>query len=162
MFKGQLYATTTEDVLNNIDNISLDDVKGLYDYIMNNAKGEIVMSAPFEKNPELNDTLMNEVNNDFPMLCPSKSSLFNGFVLVKNKKLLSWAKRIWDDRSSIFPRDVKKSPALNFVANGAKKHPGRENIGRSMRNNSAIFNHFFIFIESLILLGFGLYNTSKI
>jgi len=81
---------------------------------------------------------------------------------VKNKKLLSWAKRIWDDRPSIFPRDVKKSPALNFVANGAKTHPDRENIGRSIRNNSAIFNHFFIFIESLILLGFGRYNTSKI
>jgi hypothetical protein len=51
---------------------------------------------------------------------------------------------------------------LNFEARGPKTHPDRDNISRSIENNRIIGDDFFIFIESLILLGFGLYNMEKI
>jgi hypothetical protein len=51
---------------------------------------------------------------------------------------------------------------LNFEARGVKTHPSKEKSIRSIENNGAIDNDFFIFIESLILLGFGPYNTAKI
>jgi len=51
---------------------------------------------------------------------------------------------------------------LNFAAKGTKTHPCKDKNGRSIENNRIIANDFFIFIESLILLRFGLYNMAKI
>jgi len=51
---------------------------------------------------------------------------------------------------------------LNFAAKGRKTHPCKDKNDRSIENNKVIGNDFFIFIESLILLGFRLYNMAKI
>lgn len=83
MFKGQFYGTTTRDILNNLDNIKLSDVQGLYNYIMSNAQGQVVISAPFEKNPNLKNDLFKELNKDFPMLKPAKSYLYNSYIPVE-------------------------------------------------------------------------------
>lgn len=88
MFKGQFYATTTKDVLKNIDNITLGDVQGLYSYIMNNAQGQIVISAPFEKNPNLKNDLFKELCTDFPTLKPAGPYLFNSYIPVRDKTIV--------------------------------------------------------------------------
>lgn len=88
MFKGQRYGTTSDDILKNIDNIELNDIKGLYQYIMNNAQGQIVISAPFEKNPDLKTDLFNELRTEFPTLSPSRPSLFNSYVPIKDKTVV--------------------------------------------------------------------------
>jgi len=89
MFKNQFYGTTTQDLLKSMDNITLADVEGLYGYIMNNAKGQIVISAPFEKNPNLKDEMFNEICTDFPMLKEAKPKLFNSYIPVKEKTVLT-------------------------------------------------------------------------
>lgn len=88
MFKGQRYGTTSDDILKNIDNIELNDIKGLYQYIMNNAQGQIVISAPFEKNPDLKTNLFNELRTEFPTLSPSRPNLFNSYVPIKDKTVV--------------------------------------------------------------------------
>lgn len=88
MFKGQFYGTTTADVLENIDNISLRDIEGLYGYIMNNAQGQIVISAPFEKNPSLKNDLFKELCTDFSVLKPSRPYLFDSYIPVKDKNVV--------------------------------------------------------------------------
>lgn len=88
MFKGQPYGETTDDILKNIDNIQLNDVQGLYQYIMNNAQGQIVISAPFEKNPNLKNDLFKELCIGFPTLKPSKPTLFNSYIPVQDKKII--------------------------------------------------------------------------
>lgn len=88
MFKGQFYGNTNEDVLKNIDSISLEDVQGLYQYIMNNAKGNIAVSAPFEKNLSLKGDLMDELNKDFPMFNQPKMLLFNSYMPVEGKSIV--------------------------------------------------------------------------
>lgn len=88
MFKGQFYGTTTEDVLKNIDNIRLNDIEELYRYIISNAQGQIVISAPFEKNPGLKNDVFRELCTDFPVLKPSKPYLFNSYIPVKDKNIV--------------------------------------------------------------------------
>lgn len=88
MFKGQHYGTTTQDILDNLDNIQLSDVQGLYHYIMANAQGKVVMSAPFEKNPELKNAMLNELCTDFPTLKQAKPTIFNSYVPVEKKNIV--------------------------------------------------------------------------
>lgn len=88
MFKGQLYGVTTEDMLKNIDNVKLDDVQGLYQYIMSNAKGQVAISAPFSKNPNLKNEIFSELCTGFPTLRPAKAVLFNSYMPVQNKTVV--------------------------------------------------------------------------
>lgn len=88
MFKGQPYGTTAEDVLKNIDNITLGDVQGLYQYIMDNAQGQVVISAPFETNPDVKKGMFDELCTEFPTLKPSKPNLFNSYEPVTDKKVV--------------------------------------------------------------------------
>lgn len=88
MFKGQFYGDSVEDILNNIDDITLNDVKGLYQYIMQNAQGQIAISAPFEKNKNLKEDFLNELCHDFQTLKPSKPGLFDGYIPVKEKNIV--------------------------------------------------------------------------
>lgn len=88
MFKGQLYATTTEDILNNIDNISLEDIKGLYQYIMKNAQAKAVISAPFDKNPTLKTDFLAELSTEFPVFNLPKATLFKSYKPVESKNIV--------------------------------------------------------------------------
>ena len=88
MFKGQFYGTTTDAILKSLDDIKLNDVKGLYQYIMNNAQGQVAISAPFEKNPNLKSDLFKELCTDFSTLKPSKPNLFNSYIQVKDKNIV--------------------------------------------------------------------------
>lgn len=88
MFKGQSYGTTNSDILKSLDNIELSDVQNLYNYILNNAQGQIAISAPFEKNSGLKGNLFKELCTDFPILKPSKPNLFDGYIPVKKEKVV--------------------------------------------------------------------------
>lgn len=88
MFKGQIYGESTEEILNHLDDIKLNDVQGFYQYIMSNAKGEVAISAPFEKTPNLKNELFKELCTDFPTLKPSRPYLFNSYIPVKDKNIV--------------------------------------------------------------------------
>lgn len=88
MFKGQFYATTTKDILNSLDKINIEDVQGLYNYILGNSQGQIVISAPFEKNPSLKGEFFSELCSGLPTLKPSKPNLFDGYMPVNTPKVV--------------------------------------------------------------------------
>lgn len=88
MFKGQFYGRTNEEILKNIDNIQLSDVKGLYQYIMANCQGQIAVTGPFEKNPEFKNNLFNELRTDFPSMQPCSPGLFCSYLPVESKKIV--------------------------------------------------------------------------
>lgn len=88
MFKGQFYGESIPDMLKGVNDITLADVKGLHQYIMNNAQGRVVMSAPFEKNPELKESMLDELCKDFHTLKPAKPNLFDGYKPVNAKKVV--------------------------------------------------------------------------
>ncbi len=65
LFKGLPDGYTKDDILKSLDNLSIDDVKNLYNHIIQNAQGSIAISAPFDKNPDLKNIVFSEVSQ-FP------------------------------------------------------------------------------------------------
>ncbi len=88
MFKGQLYGITNEDILKNIATINLDDVKGLYQYIINNAQGQIVISGPFKNNSEFKNKVFSQLSTDFKTLKPASAKVFKSYLPIENKNIV--------------------------------------------------------------------------
>ncbi|MDR1326825.1 MAG: insulinase family protein [Heliobacteriaceae bacterium] len=67
LYKGFTLGHTNKEILENLDNITLEDVQNLYRYIMDNSKASIVVSAPFSKKPELKKTLFDDTAKYSPV-----------------------------------------------------------------------------------------------
>ena len=61
LFNGLPIGYSKSDILSSIDNVTLDDVKALHKYIIENGQANVVVSAPFSKKPELKQILFNEI-----------------------------------------------------------------------------------------------------
>lgn len=62
LYKNLPDGVSKEEILNDLKTLTIDDVKRLYNSILQNGKASIVVSAPFDKKPELNNTLFNNLN----------------------------------------------------------------------------------------------------
>ena len=62
LFEGLPLSYTKEDILQSLDSVTLDDVKALYNHILNTSQGHVTVSAPFEKKPELSGILFKEIS----------------------------------------------------------------------------------------------------
>jgi len=65
LFPDEPAGMSKEQIIESVENTTIDDVKNLYKDIFSRAQASVVMSAPFEKNPELQNILFNKMN-DFP------------------------------------------------------------------------------------------------
>ncbi len=72
LYKGLSESYSKDEILKDLETITLEDVKNLYKELITQGKGIISVSAPFERKPELNDILFNSATS----LTPVKS-LFN-------------------------------------------------------------------------------------
>lgn len=63
LFKGLPKGYTKEELLESLKNLSLDDVKNLYQDIKHHSKGMIAISAPFSKNEELKNKIFNSISS---------------------------------------------------------------------------------------------------
>ena len=86
MFKNQHYGETKDEVLANIDTVTLNDVMGLYQYYLQNGKAVASVSAPFGKNPELKDVVFNKMSG-FPTVKQNNYSLFESYKPVESSKV---------------------------------------------------------------------------
>lgn len=62
LFKGLTEGYSKEEILKDLETLTLDDVKAQYEYTVKNGKGELAISAPFNKKPELNNQLFNALS----------------------------------------------------------------------------------------------------
>lgn len=88
LFDGTIYGYTDEEILNSIDDVTLDDVKSFYNEIMKNANTTLVVSAPFNRKPELKDTLFKEAAL-LPKVKEFKPFSYENFEPVKETKVLT-------------------------------------------------------------------------
>ena len=86
MFPNQHYGNTQHEVLANLDNISLNDVMGLYQYYLQNGKATVSVTAPFSKNPELKNTVFNKMSA-CPVMKQNTYSLFENYAPVESSKV---------------------------------------------------------------------------
>ncbi len=60
-YKNLPQGKTKDEIIKEVQTLTLDDVKNLYNTIMTNSKASIAVTAPFNKKPELNDTLFRNI-----------------------------------------------------------------------------------------------------
>ncbi len=61
IYKNLPQSQTKEKVLEDLQTLTLDDVKNLYNAIMTNSKASIAVTAPFNRKPELNNILFKNI-----------------------------------------------------------------------------------------------------
>ncbi len=61
LFPNDNYGATNDDLKEALKTVTLADVKGLYQYIMQNPSATLVISAPFSKRPEMFNILVNKM-----------------------------------------------------------------------------------------------------
>ena len=88
LFKGTLLGYSENDILNSLDDVTLDDVKALYSSMMNDAKATITVSAPFEKNPELKEILFSSAAQ-MPKVKKFSPYIYQNFTPVEQTKVLT-------------------------------------------------------------------------
>ena len=66
LYKGLPDGISKEEVLQDLDSLTLDDIKHLYNSILQNGKASIAIAAPFDRNPELNNILFSNLNKFKP------------------------------------------------------------------------------------------------
>lgn len=88
LYKDDPASYTKDDILNNINNITLEDVKTLYYGIIQNAQGHVCVSAPFDKQPQLQNTVFNEIMA-LPYVQKSKPFLRDTYKPVEQVKVVT-------------------------------------------------------------------------
>ena len=111
-----------------IDGITLSDVMGLYQYIIQNAKADFVMTAPVEKNPLLINNTLTELSKDLPVFKQQNDTeLFRVYTPIKENKLLTKSdKRIQAEIEQMYTFKQNKNPKdrlsfllLNYILGGS-------------------------------------------
>lgn len=88
LYKGIPSGSSKDDILKSLGTTTLEDVKKLYDYIIQNGQANIVISAPFSKNPELKQLVFNEIA-ELPKVEPKNYHLKKSFRPIEETKVLT-------------------------------------------------------------------------
>ena len=89
IFKGLHEGYSKEEILKDLETITLEDVKAQYEYTVKNGKGELAISAPFDKKPELNNVLFKALS-EFKSVTPHEvRTLQEVYKPVEQTKVLT-------------------------------------------------------------------------
>lgn len=88
LLEGTSTGYSDKDILDNLDNITLEDVKGYHKYIMDNAGVTLVASVPVQKYPNVKNVINNELL-EFKPNKPLTPKVFNDYVPVKDTKVIT-------------------------------------------------------------------------
>lgn len=83
IFKGTPSSITIDDKLESLSNITLEDVKSFYNDILNSGQGQVVVSGPFRKKPELKQIIFDEIGK-FDNVQPKDITLSKTYTPVEN------------------------------------------------------------------------------
>lgn len=78
LFPDSSRGYSNTDILNNVDNVTLEDVKGLFQYIKDNGSFSIAASLPTDKYPQSKTVFDNTLEN-MPTFKPNTPRIFNDF-----------------------------------------------------------------------------------
>lgn len=88
LYKGLPTGYSKKEILDSIDSVTLDDIKSLYNYILQNGQANIVVSAPFTRKPELKQLIFNEIA-ELPKVAPKNSNIKDIFTEIPETKVLT-------------------------------------------------------------------------
>ncbi|MDE6138312.1 MAG: insulinase family protein, partial [Candidatus Gastranaerophilales bacterium] len=88
MYEGLPRGFNVQDKLKALENLTLDDVKTFYNDIFIKSQGQVVVSAPFSKNPELKQKIFNSIGS-YEKLQPRDISLVQSFKPIDKVQVLT-------------------------------------------------------------------------
>ena len=88
IYKGHLAGITNEEILENLDKVTLDDVKNLYAEIMSKANGSFVISAPLKQNSQILNNVFEQISN-CPRVNTFAPELYDDYQPVQTAKVLT-------------------------------------------------------------------------
>ncbi len=88
LLKGLPIGQSRQDILNTIDEVTIEDLKSLYEFIIKNGQANIVISAPFSRKPELKQIVFNEIS-ELPQVKEKNSELNNIYSEQPEIKILT-------------------------------------------------------------------------
>ncbi len=88
IYKNLPQGITSDDILESLDSITLDDIKKLHQEILDKSIGTAVISAPFEKMPELKNTVFENISK-LPKVQEHKVLFKDIFEPVNETKVLT-------------------------------------------------------------------------
>jgi len=89
LFKGLPKGYSKEEILKDLETLTLEDVKQLHAEILKDGKGIISVAAPFDKKPELKGVLFNSIANFNKVKEFNMSKMQNKFESIKKTKVLT-------------------------------------------------------------------------
>lgn len=89
IFKGLPEGYSKEEILKDLETLTLDDVKAQYEFTVKNGKGELAISAPFDKKPELNNVLFKALSEFKPVQPHEVRTLQEVYKPVEQTKVLT-------------------------------------------------------------------------
>lgn len=89
LFPNSPQYATKKELLESLENTSINDVIALYNYIMLNAQATATITAPIEKKPELIRESIEKLSSNFPSFKPLNVYHFETYTPVESPKLIA-------------------------------------------------------------------------
>lgn len=86
LLKGLPIGYSKQEILKSLDDVTLEDLKSLYKFIIENGRANIVVSAPFSRKPELKQVVFNEIS-ELPQVKEKISNLKNIYSEQSDMKI---------------------------------------------------------------------------
>lgn len=88
LYKGHLAGITNEEILENLDKVTLDDVKNLYCRIMSQAKASLVVAAPLRQNALITNDIFREAAQ-CPAVKDFNMKLYDDYKPVESSEVVT-------------------------------------------------------------------------
>lgn len=126
LFPNLTEFATKEQVLASIDEITMDDVKSFFNYIKQNAMAKGVFTAPFEKNPNLENAVVSKLSAGLGDFKEFSTEHFKSFAPVAQNQVLTKAQQrnqadiiqAYKFKTNYNPKDHAVFTLLNTILGG--------------------------------------------
>ena len=88
IYKNLPMGITSDDILQSLDSVTLDDVKNVHKEILNSGIGTVAISAPFSENPQLKNTILENLSK-LPEVKENKVIFKDIFEPITETKVLT-------------------------------------------------------------------------
>lgn len=89
LFPNRPEYSTKEELLNTIESTTLADVTGLFEYIKNNSVAKGIFTAPVNKKPHLEQSVVQKLSNSVHKFKPFSVQIFNSYTPVSKDVVIT-------------------------------------------------------------------------
>ncbi len=127
MFPNLNEYATKDEILQSIDETTLADIQGFFNYIKANAMAKGVFTAPINKSQNLEQTIISKLSTDIGTFKPFNTDIFQSFEPIAENKLITKAEprnqadivQYFKFKTNYNPKDQAVFALLNTILGGS-------------------------------------------